>query len=68
MKDSQIGFTIKQTKKYEWFVKDVESMKLQEELNAFSKQGWEIFKLDRYDTEMHIYYLIIARRQICKTI
>ena len=38
MRDSQIGFTINQIKKFEWFVKDVESMKLQEELNAFSKQ------------------------------
>lgn len=49
---------------YEWFVKEVESKTFQQELNAFSKDGWEIYQIDRYDTESNTYYCIIARRRI----
>ena len=32
MKDSQIGFTIKQNKKYEWFVHEIDIHNLKEQL------------------------------------
>lgn len=67
MRDSQIGFTIKQMKKYEWFVHEIEIQKLKEQLDKLSAVGWEIYQIDRYDSSMKTFFSIIARRQICKT-
>ena len=67
MRDSQIGFTIRQIKKYEWFVHEIEIHKLKEQLDKLSTAGWEIYQIDRYDSSMKVFFSIIARRQICKT-
>ena len=66
------GFSMKhlpsfENKNYEYFVKDSVQIKdLHAELNAFSKDGWEIFKLTNYETEMNSYWTIVARKKEMK--
>ena len=56
-----------ENKNYEYFVKDSVQIKdLHAELNAFSKDGWEIFKLTNYETEMNSYWTIVARKKEMK--
>jgi len=49
----------------EWFVNEVEMSALQSELNAFSEQGWEIYQLDRWNSDINIktFYSIIAFKE-----
>ena len=67
MRDSQIGFTSRQSKKYEWFVHEIDIHNLKEQLDKLSAVGWEIYQIDRHDSSMKVFFSIIARRQICKT-
>jgi hypothetical protein len=53
---------IKQIKKYEWFVHEIEIHKLKEQLNKLSEYGWEIYQIDRCDTSIKVFFSIIARR------
>jgi hypothetical protein len=45
----------------EYFVKEVSTNNLQDELNAFCKQGWDIFQIDFCQTTFS--YIIIAERR-----
>lgn len=54
-----------ETKKiFEWFVKTSTKEYLQNELNAFSKQGWDIYRLSNKETVLESYWTIIARKEI----